>query len=444
MKRFGMSRAVRYGGAAGVLVVAAVAVALAAATADATPNKPYTANIHQTLGSSSSFTFTVTNDPHASQSVGSANFIAPSGVALTAGTVGTNVSHTGWTAVVDSAGILEFRSNSSANGLTSGQSVSADVTITKTAQCTATAGSATWQVQAKQSNDFSGAPGNFLQQNMAGSDMTPLGSYVFGPVESIQTATDSSLIHVPQILVNQATSFNITALDTCGNIDQDYSGGQFVLGTGLKDASFSTLIWSGGAVTASLTPGTVEVGDQFSIKDVPSGISANSVSTDGKATFDVVQTICAGGGASCVWPDPNGKSPITASSKVPGDNNGHASLGLGYKPIKDGETCGAGPVGSPVGDSIYIDPFGYDSTTTMIIVLTYPKSLAPKGPASSVVTCKGTDHTDGSTTWDRIAIPPCGNTPVAPCADAQNIQGGALQITLYLDPNDPHTGGFTP
>ncbi|MFL5915476.1 MAG: hypothetical protein ACJ752_07555 [Gaiellaceae bacterium] len=436
MNRFGMRNVVRYGGAAGILLAVAVAVAIAAATADATPNKPYTANVHQTLGNSSSMTFTVTNDPHASQTVGSANFTAPSGLTLTPGTVGTNVSHAGWTAVVDSVGILELRSNSSANALTQGQSVRADVTVTLTTQCTtrpATPGDAAWQVQAKQSNDFSGSPGNFMQFDPTHSDLTPLGSFVFGPVESVVTAADGPL-HVPQIIVNQSAPISITALDTCGNVDADYSGGTFGLATGLALPDFSGLTWSQGVGSATVTPVTIEVGDQFSIIDGASGISANSVSTSPKTTFDVVETICAKQGTVCVWTDKN--KPITATSTVPGDNNGHASLGLGYKPFRNGVTCGAG---SPVGDSIYIDPYQYTNPYT--IVLTYAKSLLPKGPASNVVTCKSID--DG-VTWDRTQLLPCSSKPVAPCADAANIQGGALQITLYLEPGDPHSGGFSP
>ncbi|HJU37117.1 MAG TPA: hypothetical protein VJ716_06855 [Gaiellaceae bacterium] len=424
-----MRRALRFGGAAGVLMAVVVAIALAAATAEATPNKPYTANVHQTLNTPGSFTLTLTNDPHASQSLGSANFTAPAGFVLGAVTGKGGTDASGFNVTV-SGNVVQFRAISSQTALGKGATVSADVTVTGgITGCT----SATWGVEAKQSNDFSGTPGNDL--TLGTSDLTPLGSYDFGPVESVQTAPDSSRIHVPQILVNQATSFDITALDTCGNVDADYTGGAFVLGTGLANATFSALNWSGGSVTASLTPKTVEVGDQFSIQDVPSGISANSVSTGGKTTFDVVQTICAGEGASCTWADPNGKSPITARSTVPGDSNGHASLGLGYKPFKDGVTCGSA---SPVGDSIYIDPFQYTGPFT--IVLTYAKSLAPKGPASGLITCKSTDPAE--TNWSPTLIPPCGNTPVAPCADAANIQGGALQVTLHLDPNDPHTGGF--
>jgi hypothetical protein len=433
MKRFGTRKVARYGGSAGVLIVAAIAIAIAAATAQATPNKPYTANVHQTLNTPGSFTLTLSNDPHASQSLGSANFTAPGGFVLGAVTAtgGTDVS--GFNVTV-SGNVVQFRAKSSQTALGAGQTVSADVTVTGgIAGCA----SSRWTVEAKQSNDFSGTPGNDLTLNPA-SDLTPLGSFVFAPVESVVQAAGG--LHVPQILVNQAAPISITALDTCGNVDADYTGGQFVLGTGLADATFGPLSWSGGSGTSSVTPHTVEVHDQFSIQDGPSGISASSVSTNGSATFDVVQTICAGAGSSCVWSDPNGKSPITATSRVPGDNNGHASLGLGYKALANGVTCGG--IGAPVGDSIYIDPFNY--TAPFTVVLTYPKSLAPKGPASALVTCKEVPDSNGNLVWSRTAIPPCGNTPVAPCADAANIQGGAIQITLYLKPTDPHTVGFTP
>lgn len=435
MKRFGTRGAVRYGGIVAVLVAVAIVVALAAATAEASPNKPYTANVHQTSGSTTNFTFTLTNAQHASQTLGSANFLPPPGVTLAPGPA-TSVSLNGWTATVDSSGILEIRSPG-APGLAGGQSVSATVDFTRTAACTATAGSATWGVQAKQSNDFSGSPGNFMQLDAAGSDLTPLGSFVMAPIQTSVTAADGSQFPVPQIKTGVAAPISITAYDTCGNVDQDYSGATLNTeqGFGLVNAAFSPISWSSGIGTATLTPVDVEVGDQFTVNDGPSGISQASSSTSPSQTFDVTQTICAKQGTVCVWTD--SKKPITATSTVPGDNNGHASLGLGYKPFGNGVTCGGR---SPIGDSIYIDPYQYTQPYT--IVITYAKSLVPKGPASNVITCKGTDNPDGTTTWSPTAIPPCPNTPVAPCAQSANVQGGALQVTLYLDPGDPHSGGF--
>lgn len=451
MKRFDMRRIARYGGAVGVLVAVAIAIAMAAATAEATPNKPYTANVHQTLNTAGSFTLTLTNDPHASQTLGSANFTAPAGFVLQQGAVATGGADASGFNVTVVGNVVQFRAKSSQQALGASQSVSADVVVTGgIAGC----GSARWAVEAKQSNDFSGQPGNDLTLNPA-SDLTPLGSFAFAsgfdannnlvpaPIESVKLAPDGiTPVHVPQIIVSQPTSITITALDTCGHVDTDYAGATLnkLPNFGLVNATFSSLSWSSGIGSATLNPADVEVSDKFSVNDGTSGIFANSISTGGSPTFDVVQTICAGGGASCQWKDPNGK-PITANSTVNGPRNGQASLGLGYKQFRNGVSCSSpgSPVGLPIGDSIQIVPFGYTSNYT--VVLNYGKQLVPSGPASGVVICKSFD--DGQT-WDRTKIPPCGNTPVAPCEQAQKVSGGALQVTLYLTPGDPHSGGFSP
>src|SRR4029077_2281825 len=177
MKRFGVRRLARYGSVALGLAV----VGILTATAQATPNKPYLANVHQTTGTFGSMTLTLTNDPRASQSRGSANFTPPAGLAVTGV---SSQSLAAWSVSVDNAGLVEFRAPGSSSGLGAGAQVSAVVTVSKTAACTATPGSATWQVEAKQSNNFSGTPGNDLQLNPA-SDLTPLGSFVFAPTETV-------------------------------------------------------------------------------------------------------------------------------------------------------------------------------------------------------------------------------------------------------------------
>lgn len=446
MKSFGRRKIARYCGAAAVLAAAAVAVALGAATAEATPNKPYTANVHRTFNTPGSFTFTLTNDPHASQTLGSANFTPPSGVMLTALTVGTNVTHAGWTATVDTLGILEFRSNSSANGLGAGQSVSADVTFATTAACTATPGSATWQVGAKQSNDFSGAPGNFLQLNAAGSDLTPLGSLVFAaPVES---GPPDYPVEVPQLVWKVAAPVSINAYDTCGNPDTDYSGATLntETGFGLDQSDFSDLTWStvaGSRVgSGTVTPKVVETGDQFTVDDGTTGISAASSSTGGQPTFDVVQKICALPGTTCTWKDP-GNPGINASSKVPDAAPSNASLGLGYRGFASGVTCtptGGTPVAPiPGTDSIQIDPYAY-GTTPYTIVITYAKSLVGNGPASNFIACKSLDVGSQQTNWTPLQA--CSNSITNDCVSVTKISGGAIQVTLNLSPGDPGSGGF--
>lgn len=421
MKWFHAHRLAPYGGAALVLAVVASVVAFASATAQATPNKPYLANVHQTTANFGAMTLTLTNDPHASQTLGSANFTPPSGLTVTGV---TSISLAGWSVSVDSAGLVEFRAPASSSGLGAGQQISAVVAVSKTQACTATAGSATWQVEAKQSNNFSGTPGNDLQLNPA-SDLTPLGSFVLAPTETVVSG-----IHVPQIVANAAAPVSVNALDTCGNLDADYTGATLAPVSGLANASFSRLLWSGGIGSATLTPVDVEVNDQFSVNDSTTGIFANSVSTAGKATFDVVETICALPGQTCVWQDKHNPG-VSATSTVPNVNNGQA-LGLGYKPFATGDMCALKP---PLGDSIEIDPYQYPGA--FWIYLTYAKSIVPNGPASSFIGCK---FDDNAQVWNQLQL--CPKVPVAPCFVSSNLPGGNLQIAFYLDPSDPRSGGF--
>src|SRR5947207_9534404 len=115
MKRFGSLK-----NAAAVLVFGAlVAAVVAVASAQAASSKPYSANVHQTLNTPGSFTLTLTNDPSAQQSVGSANFTPPRG--FTATGTPSHVTRSGWNVTVDSAGVVEFRSTSSSTALPKGQ-----------------------------------------------------------------------------------------------------------------------------------------------------------------------------------------------------------------------------------------------------------------------------------------------------------------------------------
>lgn len=439
MKRFCMRRHACHGGVALVVAAAAVAVAFAAATAHAASNKPYSANVHQTLNTPNSFTLTLTNDPNASQSLGSANFTAPAGFVLGAVTAIGGTDASGFN-VTTAGNIVQFRAKSSSQALAKAQTVSADVMVTGgIAGCQ----SATWLVEAKQSNDFSGTPGNNMTLNPA-SDLTPLGSFVFAPVESV-TGPNDAPIHVPQILTvppGSPTLISIKALDTCGNPDADYKGATLnkESGFGLANAIFSNPTWStkddGSRVgLGSVTPKDVEIGDQFTVNDPVTGISAKSVSTGGRSTFDVVETICTAG-QTCVWTDK--KNPIKATSTVPTDNADQA-LGLGYQPYSTTSVqCGAGSF-TPVGDIVRIDPYNYDPASTLIIVITYDKSLVGSGPSSTLNVCKTTGNGEAGT-WSVISA--CSNTPVAPCVDVRKVSGGNFQATLYLHPLDPGAGGL--
>jgi hypothetical protein len=403
-----------------VLVLAIFAVTIASAQA-ANSTKPYAANVHRTLNTPGSFTLTVTNDPRAQQSLGSANFTAPSGLAL--GSV-TSITNSGFNVTV-AGNIVQFRAKSSATALGKGGTVSADVTATTTTQCfTSDPLSATWGVEAKQSNDFSGQPGNAL--NLApGADLTPLGSFVFAPIETELTGG----LHVPQIRTDHVAALTVTAKDTCGNVDADYTGGSFAAAaatpTRLDGATFAGPSFSGGTGTGtgSVTPAFVEAGDHITITDSVTGISGTS-----DPAFDVVETICAVPGTACFWQNKN--KSISANSTVPGDSGGTASLGFGFRALT--ATCGAHAL---VGDGVDINPHNY--TGNYQVTLTYSKSLTGNGPASAFQFCTSTD----TVLW--AALPTCSVAfPVDCIVSQKRVTGGALEFVLLLDPLDPWGGGF--
>jgi hypothetical protein len=401
-----------------VLMLAIFAVIIG--SAQAASSKPYAANVHRTLNTPGSFTLTLTNDPKAQQSLGSANFTAPTG--LTLGAV-TSISSSGFNVTI-AGNIVEFRAKSSSTALGKGGVVSADVTATTNALCSPSNPlSATWALEAKQSNDFSGQPGNSMTLSPS-SDVTPLGSFVFAPIETVLPGS----LHVPQILTNAAAPLGVTAYDTCGNVDADYSGGSFAAATAnptrLDGASFTGPSFSGGSTTGSVTPVLVEAADRVTITDSVTGIVGTST-----PTFDVVETICAVPGTVCNWQ--NKKGTITASSTVPGDMGGTSSLGFGFRELT--ATCGAG---SLVGEGVNINPYHY--TTPYQVTLTYSKSLTGNGPAAAFAFCTSADNT---LNW--APLPACSSAVTVDCIVTQKrVTGGALQFVLVLDPADPWGGGF--
>ena len=120
-----------------------------------TTSKPYTANIvpHQVgAGASTTFTATLVNET-GTQQLGSAEITAPPGFVISSASAGSF-----------DANVVRLRNL----GVPPGGSTS--VVIQASAPCSA--GTGQWQVRAKQSNNFSGQPGNDLSLRAAGSDLS--------------------------------------------------------------------------------------------------------------------------------------------------------------------------------------------------------------------------------------------------------------------------------
>jgi hypothetical protein len=403
--------------------LAAVAVAIVAATAQAASNKPYTANVHQTLNTSGSFTLTLTNDPKASQSLGSANFTAPPGFTLGVVTGKGGAGASGFDANVV-GNVVQFRAKSSSQALAKGQTVSADVTVTGgISGC----GSATWTVEAKQSNDFSGQPGNDMTLNPA-SDLTPLGSFAWNPI-----GTQIGDVFAPAILTGTNSNETVDALDTCGALktasqspfDTAYNGPTTLAYDG-HQATVSGLTWSSGVGTASIKPTVSETSRTLTLTDIQTGISAQS------DPFDTQDKICTSVDTSCVWH--NGNNSINANANGPATG----SLGVGFDPAANVNFVCNGP-GAPLGGTVItISP--HDTPAgSYLVTLVYSKQLSGTGSANAFSFCESTDN--GATFTQLLS---CADTDpgLHDCvSDQKRVIGGALQVILSLLPGDPYVGG---
>jgi hypothetical protein len=403
---------------------------IAAASAQAASNKPYTANVRvESASDPNTFRLTLTNDPKASQSLGSANFTPPAG--FIAGAV-SNISSPGFNVSVVN-NVVQFRATSSSTALGKGATVYADVTMTIPAGAACT--SARWSVEAKQSNDFSGQPGNDM--TLGPSDLTPLGSFKFAP---IGTTVDG--LFVPQVRIGDGTfSIGVNAYDTCGNADTDYSGATVgatssQMPARLQHVTFSGLTFTNGvgSGSANISQADVEAGDTITATDGLTGITG--VSTSGGTArapvandpFDVVQTICTGAGTVCQWHNGNGN--INANSTVPNGNG--ASLGFGFRTLNN-PTCDNGSR-AILGDVVDINPHNYSGPYQVTIV--YAKSVVGNGPASSFHFCVSEDNT---LTW--TSLPACSATITTKCIVSQGrTNNGALQFILIFAPGDPWGG----
>jgi hypothetical protein len=419
----------RLRGAALVAMVAG-AVALVGSAQATTSTKTFDASVVPAAApgvGTAQLTFTLTNDSSSQQTLGSANFTPPTGwSASTASTqqVLSTVNQDKWnacsgdgtTCLAPPNNVIQFRAASSGDALAPGDSVQATFTV-QTACSLST--SAIWHVAAKQSNDFSGRPGNGF---LAGTtDLQPLGSFSIG-LNATQPTTAGPF------------TITATALDTCGTTKTNYNGAAPYTGSSLVtiglDGASGLQTWSGwsnGANSETITPLVAQSGNKITATDTLSGITK-------MLTFAVLDTVCIG---SCHFGS-NGNtssSPIQIDSTVPGG----AALGLGFNPnVVSAPTYTCGTTNSAVGGlAALIAPSGYGANTAYTLTLTYSNALTNGRPVSSFAFCLSEDGTHWSTALPCPALAP------TPCVISQKrVPGGALQIVLQLYSNDPY-GGLT-
>jgi hypothetical protein len=434
--RLGTSRALLTFGVAALVLAALVTVIGQAQAAPSTKNYDAFVRLTNAAGpnGSSTFTLTLTNETKSKQVIGSANFTAPPNFTVpnSSQTITPN-GHT-WTVASDGSAVVTFRAASGGDSLNPGETVSASVVTQIPSSCTPQPGdggtSAFWTTQAKQSNDFSGQPGNDSTINPQASDLQPLGSF---SIAAIQTIKDGQPI--PAIYTNQQYPSTTTAYDTCGNVKTNYTGATrtqtFLTGAGFTPSS--GLSWSNGVGTVTITPAVTETGNNITVTDAATAVTATSNS------FDVSDTLCTSTDTQpCEWKGGKNAGIIAHADPPPPD----ANLGIGFNssvssPPRASFSCDGGS--TPVGDAVVnINPRGYPTGVPFTVSLTYKKSISGNGSANAFVVCISDDGATGSWT----TAPACTNPVTAtPCVQTQKrVTGGDLLIVLYVTQGDPWGG----
>jgi len=435
-----MRRFLRFA-SAGLVVLGVIAAASAQAAGN---TKPYVANVRlENASDPNTFRLTLTNDPKASQSLGSANFTLPANFTAPDGTGAVSNVGAGFNVTVVN-NVVQFRATSSSTALGKSGTVSADVTVTipGAAQCT----TAAWTVEAKQSNDFSGQPGNAM--TLGPSDLTPLGSF---SIAQIGTVADALF---PTVLTTASPDFapfgfNTTALDTCGHVKTTYSGASlnysfltnatFFSVSANKNVTTSTYgstAWSNGVADVNVSPVLTETPNSLTVTDPTTAITATS------NVFDVVDLACTSQSAQCVWQNTTKK--ITATTPPPGQTG--SSIGIGFNDNIAG-TFSCGGRTTAIGGSIMnFSPHDLPAgQTTYVVTLTFTKQASGNGPASGFVVCLVDSMPTTSGDWNVSPTPDCATvspaTSNAPCViSKKRVSGGLLQIVLFLAQGDPWGG----
>jgi len=429
-----LARASAGGLVAGVLVAAALvapAVALAGSTSSSScgssAGKCFAVAITPAsvaAGASQSFSFTVTNEA-TTQQLGSVKITAPSGFAITAAPGAASVS----------SGSAMFTS------LAVQPAGHATLSVTATAPCAG--GSYTWGMEVKQSNDFSGPPGNDYQLDTANS--TPLSGTATGTCSLAFSGepAGTAVGHVITTGINSSGGpVQVEVLDGNGHIATS-SGAPITVGFASNPGSGSL----SGTTTVNASAGVASFTDlSISAAGVGYALLATSpgiASATSMPPFPIYGSL--GGCSGSCSGSASGKTTagsVTTSSGTAGDLLGVGLGGVSY-------TCNSTyqPVSDPVNVDL-LDASGNPLFGQFTAVLTIFKSTVQASghpgastwqvcyaDTSSFTPRPGTtlgDATIGGVHYFTGLLPDCANTqPVAPCVSARNKNNaGDVLVTI--------------
>jgi len=417
----------------------AVGLVAAAPAGNAAPtNKTFTGSLSVAGGASLGdpgnklVTVTLTNTTKQPQAFASANVNVPSGLTFCTGcpaAPGPDVA--GFVVLLDSSStqlIVKLRSAANA-GVAPGQSIHFAAWFSgSVADC-----GATWPVEVKQSNDFSGTGNDF-----AGPPALSVASLYFKtqPTDTqYQPSTDNPATTAPVVAAAgncgdiSLAGQTVSLTDSAGNLN---SAGSTVIAAGAT-ATFNALTWSSYNFTDTLTA-TV------------TGYS--SVTSNSFYVYQVLK-VCPPSTTPCTTApvSDTGKSTF-ASVTVVNSSSGNQSVGLSVQvPTTPPSGCGE-PAGVRVeatyGANVTVNVTSLAKTVTMEL----PKKLV------NLISNNGTPFLDICLTLPSTGTPfkdkfgnmvtsgllgDCSSFPV-PCVVSRNKNAGDEYVVFKLLPGDPVTG----
>ena len=380
----------------------------------ATTTKKYDATIVQVK--QNEYTFTLTNDPTSTQTLGAANVAVPSAFSEVSVVDVTAPAGKTWTATptVTATGIvIELRASGTKSALAPTQFVA--VTIGGTASCAAKPYE--WAMRVKQSNSFAGLPGNDFDGPTPTVD-------VIGPPKTFEFAT----IESPQV-VKETFQVTVTAKDACANAAR-FAGSASLTGlaTPASDGTEPTygdlaFVDAKGEPTAVATASVKAVrSESFAKLTAFNGETPETSAATGTSDwFAVVDRLCKPSDKTCDASDGKG-TVVTAPVPPPG-----ASTKLSLSGRGNSFTCG-GKTYLNVGSHVTVDP-DYPETATAPLEIAIEWSVAG-APSGSRIICM---TKDGAT----FVVPKCGRTPAVPCELSRSRSGDILRATFLIAPADP-------
>jgi hypothetical protein len=412
-----------------VFALAALFTALPASPAAGAPDKPFTMNVAPTNEwagvTDGAYTVTLRNDTN-TQQLGSANLTVPAAITI--------VDRNG---IPGTDNVLELRNL----GLPPGGSV----TITVGLRMPCVSGVYAWSVRAKQSNDFSGTPGNDLGPVSGTRSTTVDGSCKLRFVDEPASAEKNAQIRA---VAFQAASPQLVSVEA---VDGSPAPQRL---TGFTGAVDLRLAQSGPGALTPNPASSAAVAGLASFADLAIGASGNynlrattttpGFTGDDSAGFQIIDDVGDCNSSSCRAQVTGRQTTGTLTGTVTsGSGFALLSLNLGTDPVCAGYT-------PPSSDYYEFGLSGVTGDKTVVAMYSKATMKSFKGGQSALEICFAApqafsaksgfatpfdydgDPANGAEGFVGL-LPDCPATPTTPCIlDRAGAGGGAAQVLFFV------------